>query len=62
MKKIKTETVSHLFLIGAHRYTSRGGTARTAGGVLLTADVCLRHSYIRVERQITFYSMLSATS
>ena len=26
--------------LGAHRYTTRGGTARPAGGVLRTAVVC----------------------
>ncbi len=32
--------VFHRDFLGAHRYTTRGGTARPAGGVLRTAVVC----------------------
>ena len=37
MPKPILNKVSHLFLIGAHRYTIIGGTARSAEGVLRTA-------------------------
>ena len=32
--------VFHRDFLGAHRYTTKGGTARPAGGVLRTAVVC----------------------
>ena len=32
--------VFHRDFLGAHRYTTRGGTVRPAGGVLRTAFVC----------------------
>ena len=35
-------TILHRDFLGAHRYTTRGGIVRPAGGVLPTAVVCLR--------------------
>ena len=40
MTRTKTDQVFHPDFLGAHRYTTRGGTARPAGGVLRTAVVC----------------------
>ena len=37
----KKPKVFHRDFLGAHRYTTIGGTARPAGGVLRTAVVCL---------------------
>ena len=58
MTRAKPDTVFHRDFLGAHRYTTRGGTARPAGGVLRTAlpapqsrgDAplplrCARHTY-----------------
>ena len=38
--RAKMRKVFHRDFLGAHRYTTRGGTARPAGGVLRTAVVC----------------------
>ena len=38
----KSDKVFHRDFLGAHRYTTKGGTARSAEGVLRTAVVCLR--------------------
>ena len=37
MQKTVSDKVFHLILLGAHRYTTCGGTARSAEGVLRTA-------------------------
>lgn len=37
MTKTKTDHVFHPDFLGAHRYTTRGGTVRSAEGVLRTA-------------------------
>ena len=42
MPRAIPKQVFHRDFLGAHRYTTRGGTARPAGGVLRTAIVCLR--------------------
>ena len=38
--RTKKPKVFHRDFLGAHRYTTIGGTARPAGGVLRTAVVC----------------------
>ena len=40
MKAGKLNKVFHRDFLGAHRYTTGGGTARSAEGVLRTAVVC----------------------
>ena len=40
MKAGKLNKVSHRDLLGAHRYTTIGGTVRSAEGVPRTAVVC----------------------
>ena len=40
MPRAEKPKVFHRDFLGAHRYTTRGGTARPAGGVLRTAVVC----------------------
>lgn len=40
MTRAEKPKVFHRDFLGAHRYTTRGGTARPAGGVLRTTVVC----------------------
>ena len=40
MTRAEKPKVFHRDFLGAHRYTTGGGTARPAGGVLRTAVVC----------------------